>query len=104
MSTPYAITGAAGQRWQAAPRPAGAAARRAAVAILLLGVTFGQRFCFPYGTFQIPLAVPIAYLALGLLLVSGRLRISTGGLVLYALAIAAMISTLYVGKDSFSPF
>jgi hypothetical protein len=102
MSAPSDL-GAVAASWPPASL-AGAAPRRAAAVALLLGVTFGQRFCFPYGTFQIPVAVPVAYLALLLLLVSGRLRISTVGLALYAAAVTAMIVTLYIGKDWFSPF
>jgi hypothetical protein len=79
-------------------------ARRAALWIILIGVTFGQRFCFPYATFQIPLSVPLAYIGLYLLLSSGQLRINTMGFMLYALTIGLMITTLFFDKASFSPF
>src|SRR6185312_6085509 len=79
MSAPSDL-GAVAASWPPASL-AGAAPRRAAAVALLL-----------------------AYLALLLLLVSGRLRISTVGLALYAAAVTAMIVTLYIGKDWFSPF
>lgn len=78
--------------------------RRFAVGLLLLGVTFGQRFCFPLGDYQIPLVVPLGYIALYLILFAGLGRIATMRLLLYALAIVCMIATLFVGKNIFSPY
>ncbi|HZS83869.1 MAG TPA: hypothetical protein VFA50_13425 [Stellaceae bacterium] len=103
MTERYGSGGALAPAWQPA-RPTGALARRSAVLLLLLGVTFGQRFCFPLGTFQISIVVPLAYLAIYLLLASGQLRINTIAIVLYAATITAMIATLYIGKANFSPF
>jgi hypothetical protein len=67
-------------------------------------VTFGQRLCFPLLTYQIPIAVPLSYLSVYLVLLSGRGRISLMRLQLFAVAIVSMIATLFVGKDIFSPF
>jgi hypothetical protein len=89
--------------WTSA-RPTGAFARTVAAWILLIAVTFGQRFCIPLGTFQISLVVPLAYLALYFLSASGHVRINTVGLLLYAATVALMIVTLYIGKINFSPF
>jgi hypothetical protein len=80
------------------------ALRRAAVVLLLLGVTFGQRLCIPLGRFQIPICVPLAYVATYLLCFSGLARIHSGRLMLYALAIVCMIVTLFVSGDVFSPY
>jgi hypothetical protein len=76
----------------------------AGIVMLLTAVTFGQRFCFPLGTFQIPIAAPVAFLSLWLFFVSGRVRISTVGLLLYSLTVSCLILTLYFGKIWFSPF
>jgi hypothetical protein len=85
--------------------PAGSpGARRAAVLILLLAVTFGQRLCFPLSTFQISICAPLAFLALYILIGAGEARINTIGFMLYGLTVAAMVATLYLGKDYFSPF
>jgi uncharacterized membrane protein len=88
----------------AAAPPAGRTSRRIATVLLLVGVTFGQRLCFPLMTFQISLCVPLAFLAVYLLIASGQIRINTVGFLLYALTVAMMVATLYIGKDSFSPF
>jgi hypothetical protein len=90
---------AAAPRSDAAQRLCGAG-----VVALLLAVTFGQRFCFPLGTFQIPIAAPVAFLSLWLFFISGRVRINTVSLLLYALAVSCLILTLFFGKIWFSPF
>jgi hypothetical protein len=74
------------------------------VVLLLLAVTFLQRVAVPLGTFQIPLSVPIAYLALVVFFMSGRVRVNTIGFLLYAAAIFLMIVTMYAEKAWFSPF
>jgi hypothetical protein len=74
------------------------------VVLLLFAVTFLQRIALPIGTFQIPLPVPIAYLALVLFFMSGRVRVNTIGFLLYAAAIFLMIVTMYAEKAWFSPF
>jgi hypothetical protein len=91
------------ESWAAA-RPSGAFARKAAVILLLLGVTFLQRFCFPLGTFQISIVVPLAYIALYFLIASSQIRINTIGFLLYALTVTLMVVTLFFGKYFFSPF
>jgi hypothetical protein len=89
----------------ASPR-AGASERLcgAGVIMLLLAVTFGQRFCFPLGTFQIPIAAPVAFFSLWLFFISGRVRINTISILLYSLTVSCLILTLYFGKIWFSPF
>lgn len=89
--------------WQGV-RPSGASARKAAVLLLLLGVTFGQRFCIPFGTYQIPIVVFLAYGALYILIASAQARINTVAFLLYAATVTLMVATLYIGKTSFSPF
>ncbi|MBV8652547.1 MAG: hypothetical protein JO255_13860, partial [Alphaproteobacteria bacterium] len=91
------------ESWAAA-RPSGAFARKAAVILLLFGVTFGQRFCIPLGTFQISIVVPLSYLALYFLLASSQLRINTVAFLLYAATVTLMVMTLFFGKYFFSPF
>jgi hypothetical protein len=88
----------------AAPTLTQARLRTAGVVILLLSVTFGQRLCFPMGTMQVPIAAPLAYVALALFVISGLVRIDAVGLVLYAAAIVAMIATFFAPKLWFSIF
>jgi hypothetical protein len=82
----------------------GTLARTAAVWLLLLGVTIGQRFCVPFGTSQIPISAFIAYAALYLLLTSGRARVNATALILYGAVIVSLVVTLFFGKVFFSTF
>jgi hypothetical protein len=82
----------------------GAMARTAAIWLLLLGVTFGQRLCVPFGTSQVPISALMAYGALYLLLMSGRARINAVALILYGAVVAALVVTLFFGKVFFSTF
>jgi hypothetical protein len=82
----------------------GTMARTAAVWMLLLGATFGQRFGVPFGASQIPISAFLAYGALYLLLTSGRARINAAALILYAAVVAALVVTLFFGKVFFSTF
>jgi hypothetical protein len=82
----------------------GATARTAAIWLLLLAVTFGQRFCVPFGTSQIPISTFMAYGALYLLLTSGRARINAVALILYGAVVASLVVTLFFGKVFFSTF
>jgi hypothetical protein len=82
----------------------GAMARTAAIWLLLLGVTFGQRFCVPFGASQIPISTFMAYGALYLLLTSGRARVNAVALILYGAVVASLVVTLFFGKVFFSSF
>ncbi len=103
MTDRYAAIPSVAESWAAA-RPSGAFARKTAVVLLLLGVTFGQRFCIPLGTFQISIVVPLAYLAIYVLIAAAQVRINTIGFLLYAATVTLMVATLYFGKFFFSPF
>jgi hypothetical protein len=82
----------------------GTAARTAAIWLLMLGVTVGQRFCVPFGTSQIPISAFMAYGALYLLLTSGRARVNAVALVLYGAVVVSLVVTLFFGKVFFSTF
>jgi hypothetical protein len=82
----------------------GTMARTAAIWLLLLGVTFGQRLCVPFGTSQVPISAFLAYGALYLLLTSGRARINAVALVLYGTVVVSLVVTLFFGKVYFSTF
>jgi hypothetical protein len=70
--------------------------RTAAVVLILVAVTFGQRLGVPFGTTQLPLALPIGLLAVGLLFLDGSARLSSTRLVFYMLAIGtAMFSMMW---------
>ncbi|HEY0521813.1 MAG TPA: hypothetical protein VGD08_00385 [Stellaceae bacterium] len=90
----------------AVPLPAArhVALRHAGMLVLLVAVTFGQRLCFPFGSFQIPLSVPAAYFAAFLFLLSGEGRFGAASLMLYALSVAGLITTLFFDKAYISPF
>ena len=86
------------ESWAAA-HPSGAFARKAAVVLLLFGVTFGQRFCIPLGTFQISIVVPLSYLALYFLIASSQLRINTIAFLLYAATVTLMGAIVLKASD-----
>jgi hypothetical protein len=87
-----------------APTPSQARLRAAGVIILILGVTFGQRLCVPMGTMQLPIVALLAYVSLGLFIISGLARIDAIGFILYGVAIMAMVATFMAPKLWFSVF
>jgi hypothetical protein len=84
------------------PTPGQARLRAFGVILLILAVTFGQRFCLPLGEMQLPITAPLAYVALGAFIASGLVRVDAIGLLLYSAAIAAMIGTFLSPKLWFS--
>ena len=87
-----------------AASPAQARIRSFGVILLMLAVTFGQRFCVPFGVTQLPLTAPLAYVALIAFFMSGLTRINTAGFLLYAMTIFSIIATFFAPKTYFSAF